>query len=212
VAGLCVLAALGSALAGPAARRRGQVVRVERPRARPADPVRLCIITNPGEGKMVCYGRSPPEVGAQFTVLDDAGLRGRVTAGEARRADSYDGCQLGSAHEVDMVLGELDLGLAPYFYQMAIQGVALERGARLLRDLQVGSPSGRDSEQVWAWLDRDGDGEVDLLGTAFDCSSEERSLPPAPPGQTVVPLCLDYWMRDRAEWTRVGRDVFLQCH
>ena len=204
-------AALAPAAAGPGG-RHGRVVRIERPRLKAPDPVRFCIITNPGEQAMVCYGRGAPAAGARFSVLDDGGLRGQVTTREATRAEAYDGCQLGTAHQVSFDASGADLGTAPTFYQVAVQGVALERGARLLRDPQIRAPSGRSSEQVWAALDRDGDGMADLLGTAYDCTGEVRDLPRAPSGQHVAPLCLDYWLRDQVDWTMVGRDVFLQCH
>jgi hypothetical protein len=205
-------AVLGPAWAGPEAGRAGRVVRVERPRLQPPEPVRFCIITNPAERGMVCYGRTSPAPGTRFSVLDDSGLRGQVTAREATRAEAYDGCQLGTAHQVTFDTDGADLGNTPTFYQVAIQGVSLERGARLLRDPQIRAPSGRSNEQVWAALDRDGDGMADLLGTAYDCTGEERDLPRAPAGQQIAPLCLDYWLRDQVDWTKVGRDVFLQCH
>lgn len=194
-------------------RRPGRVVRIERPRLRPATPIRFCIIMSPGEAEMVCYGRAPPAQGSRFAVVDDSGMRGHVIARESARAPGHDGCELGTAHAVTLEVVDAELGSSSYFWQVAVQGVAIEPDGRLLPpEPQVRSPSGRDGEQVWARLDRDGDGEADVLGTAHDCTGEVRDLPPAPSGQRVVPLCLDTWLRDQLEWTMVGRDVFLQCH
>jgi hypothetical protein len=95
---------------------------------------------------------------------------------------------------------------------VAVRGVEVEEGGRVLPPRLRDSPSGRPNEHVWSTIDRDGDAEADMLGTAFDCEGEVPDPPPAPPGrQKVAPVCIDYWTRDSAEWTRVGRDLFFNC-
>lgn len=204
------------ALAVPAAaapRRAGRVVRVERPRLAAPDPVHLCMVANPAESRMTCYGKSPPEPGSRFALLDEGGVRGRVIVREATRS-SVDACQLGTAHDVVIETedGTLTAGSsAASYYIVAVRGVEVGERGRLLRDLPVRAPSGRSTENVWTIIDRDGDGEADLLGTAFDCAAEVHDLPAARTGQRLDTVCIDYWSRDAAEWTQVGRDIFFNC-
>ena len=204
------------ALAVPAAaapRRAGQVVRVERPRLNAPDPVHLCIVANPGESRMTCYGKSPPAPGSRFALIDEGGVRGRVVVRESARS-SADVCQLGFAH--DVVIEAEDGALASRaasssYYILAVRGVEVGERGRILRDLPLLPPSGRSNESVWTVVDRDGDGEADLLGTAFECSSELPDPPVARPGQRVDTMCIDYWSRDAADWTQVGRDILINC-
>jgi hypothetical protein len=202
------------AAARPPDHRRGRVVRVNRPRRLAPEPVRLCMVTPAdakAEAKMVCYGATPPEPGSRFALIDDVGVRGVGTVRDSTRS-GYDACQLGSAHDVVLALDEPPLPGSPSgMYMVAVEGVAIEKGSRILRDAQVRAPSRRDNDQVWTVIDRDGDGTADLLGTAYECSAEIRDLPAPPAGQRIWPLCIDYWVRDAVDWARVGRDVFYQC-
>lgn len=209
---LCALASL-SAEAAP--RRPGRVVRVERPRLAPPEPIHLCMVANPGESRMTCYGKAAPEPGSRFALIDESGVRGRVVVRESTRS-SVDACQLGTAH--DVVIESVDPGQpttagggSSSYYIVAVRGVEIAERGRLLRDLPIRPPSGRASENVWTIIDRDGDGEADMLGTAFDCSAEVTDLPAARPGQRLDTVCIDYWSRDAAEWSQVGRDVFFNC-
>jgi hypothetical protein len=204
---LCALAVPASA----APRRTGRVVRVERPRLSAPDPVHVCPVGNPAEGKMICYGQNPPEVGAKFTLIDDHGIRGQVVVREVARS-TFDACQLGTAHDVTIEVDEGSLQGTVAYNVVAVRGVEVEEGGRVLPPRLRDSPSGRPNEHVWSTIDRDGDAEADMLGTAFDCEGEVPDPPPAPPGrQKVAPVCIDYWTRDSAEWTRVGRDLFFNC-
>ena len=197
--------------------RSGRVVRVERPRRSAPDPVHLCMVANPGESRMTCYGKSPPEPGSRFALIDESGLRARVVVKESSRS-SFDACQLGTAHDVLIEAEEGAVPTAPSasYYIVAVRGVEVSEGGRLLRDAdrtgrQIRPPSGRSSENVWTIIDRDGDGEADMLGTAFDCSAELQDMPSPRVGQKLDTVCIDYWSRDAAEWTQVGRDVFFNC-
>lgn len=188
------------------------MVRVERPRAVAPDPVRLCPLINPDERRLVCYGGPAPELGTHFTLIDDQGVRGVATA-ERTEASSQDPCKLGSAHDVLVDYDEAR-GLAPrpgFSFTVALSGVALEDGARVVRDVQLRSPSGKDAQQVWMAVDRNGDGEPDVAVTAFECSDQVHDLPVAPSGQQVHPYCLDYWVKEDVDWHRVNRDVFFTC-
>lgn len=204
--GLCALALPAEA----APRRPGRVVRVERPRRAAPDPVHLCMV---GEGRMTCYGKKAPAAGQRFAVIDESGLRGRVVVKESTRS-TVDACQLGTAHDVVIEGEEGALPGTPQSssaYVVAVRGVEVGEHGRLLRDVPLRAPSGRSTENVWTVIDRDGDGEADLLGTAYDCSSEMQDLPPARAGQKLDTVCIDYWSRDAAEWTQVGRDIFFNC-
>ncbi|HWM85563.1 MAG TPA: hypothetical protein VNO33_06990, partial [Kofleriaceae bacterium] len=46
---------------GTAVRRPGKVVRVERPRVRAAERVRVCPLTTPDGRRMTCFGGTAPE-------------------------------------------------------------------------------------------------------------------------------------------------------
>ncbi|HTE56102.1 MAG TPA: hypothetical protein VK698_34860 [Kofleriaceae bacterium] len=201
--------------AAPAApaRRAGKVVRVERPRRRAAERVRVCPLTNPDGRRMTCFGGPAPEPGTRFALVDDVGVRGRGVAVRSQPS-AQDYCKIGSAHDVELAYDD-PRGLDPrpttgFPFTLAVQGVTLEDGARVMLDQQL-RPSGRDLEQVWMAVDRDGDGEPDFAVTAFECSDEVRDLPIAPSGQRVSPYCLDYWLREEAGWTKVERYVFFNC-
>lgn len=198
---------------GKAGRRSGKVVRVERPRLRAAERVRVCPLTNPDGRRMTCFGGPAPEPGTRFSLIDDIGVRGHGVAVQTQPS-GQDYCKIGSAHEVELTYEEPN-GLDPrptsgFPFTLAVQGVQLEDGARVMMDQQL-RPSGREAEQVWMAVDRDGDGDADLAVTAFECSDQVRDLPIAPSGQRVSPYCLDYWLRDEIEWTRAERYVFFNC-
>jgi hypothetical protein len=211
---MCALALPAEA----APHRAGRVVRVERPRRSAPDPVHLCMLANPSESRMTCYGKTPPEPGSRFALIDESGMRARVVVKEATRS-SFDACQLGTAHDV---LIEAEEGAVPTdpsggsYYIVAVRGVEVSEGGRLLRDTdsrgaRIRPPSGRSTENVWTIIDRDGDSEPDMLGTAYDCSAEVPDLPAPRVGQKLDTVCIDYWSRDAAEWTQVGRDIFFNC-
>jgi hypothetical protein len=195
------------------ARRPGKVVRVERPRLHGAERVRVCPLTSPEAQRMTCFGGPAPEAGTRFALVDEVGLRGHAVA---VRSQPYgqEQCKFGSAHEVEVTYEEAH-GLDPrppngLPFTLAVQGVSLDAGARLVLDQQL-RPSGREVEQVWMALDRDGDGDADLAVTAFECSDQVRDLPIAPVGQRLSTYCIDYWMREVIEWVRVERYVFFNC-
>jgi hypothetical protein len=216
--GLWLLSAMATAWPaqaspGAAGRRSGKVVRVERPRLRAAERVRVCPLTNPDGRRMTCFGGPPPEPGTRFALIDDIGVRGHGVSLQSQPS-GQDYCKIGSAHEVELTYEEPH-GLDPrptsgFPFTLAVQGVPLEEGARVMMDQQL-RPSGREAEQVWMAVDRDGDGDADLAVTAYECSDQVRDLPIAPSGQRVSPYCLDYWVRDEIEWTRAERYVFFNC-
>jgi hypothetical protein len=198
-----------AAPAPPAARRSGKVVRVERPRVRSAERVRICPLTNPDGRRMTCFGGPPPEPGTRFALVDDIGVAVQS------QPSGQDYCRIGSAHEVELTYEEPQ-GLEPrpassFAFTLAVQGLAIAEGARVLMDQQQLRPSGREAEQVWMAIDRDGDGDADLAVTAFECSEQIRDLPIARSGQRVSPYCLDYWVREEVEWSKVERYVFFNC-
>jgi hypothetical protein len=201
------------AAAAPPPRRAGEVVRVERPRRRPPEGVRVCPITNPEARRMTCFGGTAPEPGARFTLVDEAGLRGSARARRVHPS-SQDTCKVGSASEVELVGGQPG-ALEPrpttgFPFTLAVQGVALSEEARVVFDPQL-RPSGRDLEEVWVALDRDGDLEPDFAVTAFACAATVRELPIAPVGLQAAPYCVDYWARGAGGWARIARHMFYNC-
>lgn len=208
---LLVALALVAAPADAAPRHRhGRVVRIERPRRVEPDPVRLCMLTSPDEGKMMCYGQTPPLVGSALQMVSDSGVRGSGVVRDVGPS-AFDPCRLGSAHDVTVEASGGLVSPAPTSYVVALQGVALGDDARLLPNPQIASPGRRDLEQVWIALDRDGDSAADWLTVVADCSGEVRSLPLSANGQRVTPYCIDYWLDDGSGWNRAGRDIFYQC-
>src|SRR5262245_1246621 len=102
-----------------------------------------------GEGRMTCYGKSAPEAGQRFTVLDESGVRGRVVVKESARS-SVDACQLGTAH--DVVIDAEEGALPPQnasAYVVAVRGLEVGEHGRLLSDVPLRAPSGRSTENVW---------------------------------------------------------------
>jgi hypothetical protein len=207
---LLLLVVLAAAPADAAPRRRaGRVVRIERSRVIEPDPVRMCMVISLEEGKITCYGQTPPPAGARLALVSDGGLRGTATV-RASSPSSYDVCRLGSAHDVTVDLDGTPAQSSPASLIVAVQGVTLGDGARLLLTPQVASPGRRD-DQVWTGVDRDGDTTPDMLTTVGECSAEIHPLPVPSGGQRVQPLCIDYWLDERGGWSRAGRDIFYQC-
>jgi hypothetical protein len=198
--------------APPAPHRGGRMVRVERPRRAAPEAVRLCPLVDQDQGRLICYGATPPEPGTRYAILDDSGMRGWATV---RRSEpsTQDSCRLGTMHDVQV---DYEEGMQPaarpgYTLAIAVEGVAVESTARLLHDTSARSPSGRDSDQVWMTIDKNGDGEGDLAVTTYECTGEIHDLPIAPGGQRVASYCIEYWAKDDADWRKLGRDLFFYC-
>jgi hypothetical protein len=200
--------------ASPAA-RRGRVERVERPRFAAATAVRICPMMPPADDRVTCYGGTQPNVGTTYQLVDEEGVRATARARSVEVA-AQDPCRLRGMHDVllDVVSGKVPRwGQGYNTTLLGVQGVALEPGARVLTDPTLRSPSGRDGDQIWVAIDRDGDARVDLAVTYADCSAEVRDLPRAAGvGQKVTPYCMDYWLRETGiDWRRANRDIYFAC-
>lgn len=203
-----VLAAAAAVLGAPeAGARPGEVVRVERPRGLSSTGLRLCPVNLSAQGRVTCFGERPPAPGTRFVLLDGEGSRGHVIARRVQPSEQ-DRCGLGYLHDV-AIDGEIsggDLGVS-----VAVQGLGEADDARVLPyGLRSRSPSGRDEDQVWMAIDRDGDDLADVLATYRECAAEP-GMPLPPVGKTVQGLCLDYWALRRGEWRRLGSDVYYDC-
>lgn len=162
---------------------------------------------------MTCFGGTPPEPGSRYTLIDDSGVRGQGQVTQSQPS-AQDDCKFGSVHDVELAYDSA-YGLDPrpttgLPFTLAVQGLSLAEGARVVVDQQL-RPSAREIEQVWMAIDRDGDGDAELAVTAFECSDQVRDLLLAPSGQRVLPYCLDYWLREDVEWSKVERYVFFNC-
>jgi hypothetical protein len=208
--GLVVLAvALAVATAEGGPRRRGRSERVERPRFATPDSVRVCSLVSPDD-KLTCYGGPAPPIGTHFVVVDEQGVRGGGVV-ERVEVSSQDTCRLAATHDVYLSLDQPLVQRQGYTTSVGVEGVSFDPRGMVRSDPNLRSPSGRDIEQIWLSLDRDGDNRVDMAATYFDCSAEVHDLPVAPTGQRVMPYCLEYWLRDGADWKRVNRDVYYNC-
>lgn len=207
-----VLAILAAELLGAPA-RRGRVERVERPRFAAAAAVRVCPLMPPSEDRVTCYGGAAPEPGTPYTLVDEHGVRATAVA-RSSEAAQQDPCKLGSMHDVVLDYGGGGLVRRPQGFTntMAIQGVALGKQARILTEPTLRSPSGRDADQLWISLDRDGDARVDLAVTYADCTGQVTDVPSPPSGmQKVTPYCMEYWLKDGLDWKRVNREIYYAC-
>jgi hypothetical protein len=71
-------------------------------------------------------------------------------------------------------------------------------------------PDNAGKAQPWMGLDQDGDDEVDMVVTAFECKTEAPP-PPSASSKASETFCLDYWLGNRSSWTRARRDVLYTC-
>jgi hypothetical protein len=210
-----VLLSGGIAMAGAKGRRRGRVVRIERPRYSAPEAVRICTSAGTDE-KLTCFGGAP-EAEARLAMIDGEGVRGEAVVERSDPSPS-DSCQTGSMHEATVRFDGGGLvprnGQQAYssFGTFAIQGVELGENAKVVQDAAARAPSGHDNEQVWIQIDRDGDGSADVLSTYYDCTAQIHDVPVSPTGQHVTPYCIDYWIKDSLDWRLGGRDVYFTCY
>lgn len=218
-AGRVSLLALGCALVGAALliipawaqpRRKGKVVRVERSRTKDRNPVRICP-TPTGAGQSgTCYG-TPPQRGERAYLFDyDENYLGTLTV-ETAQAKSGNKCHQGTVFEFthQVQLARAGQGAVPF--AVAVFGMELDtQKARVITNPPDSSAFQPEKANPWMGVDFDGDGNSEMVVTAYDCSDEET--PPAPSGgQSYESYCLDYWHRDGARWQKGHRDIFYTC-
>jgi hypothetical protein len=196
--------------------RAGEVVRIERPRLFGRHGIRGCLSLSADQQHFTCFGGAQPIEGAVYDVVDHQGHVGvaRVVSAEPSAQDQ---CRAGVTHDVRFVYEggpPRSFVVQGYGPPVAVSGLDLAGTAArsMPGGVQHRSPSGRE-EHVWLALDRSGDGAVDFMATVAEgCPEATTSLPPAPPGQTANAMCLDYWVKADAEWTRVTRDPYYSCY
>ena len=208
VVALAALPADSSAGRGRARGRKGRVVRVERTTVRSQQRVRIFYMTDMnGVPQAMAYGEAP-ENGGAVTMVTDQGVVARATI--ATWQDSGQACGnmwSGTASSIEWVNAKP----TTYWYG-GIQGLDLEDSAKLVTNtVSVALPSGAVGS-IWLAIDRDADGEADLIATSYPCADSE---PPKPDGSPGVPNCIDVHALDRSEraspWRRIGHDVYYSC-
>jgi hypothetical protein len=206
MAALLVVVIAGAAAAAAASPEHGgRVVRVERGHGGLHRTPRICQI-QAAEGRGTCWGK-PPVIGEIASVVDQTGgVLGelRVTAVNA----GLDRC--GKQQNWDYAFvresGQLEKAQLGYSFSVFDVEVAPGRTRALTDPSRVASPSGKTGEQVWSALDRDGDGSVDFLVTAYPCDKMGDLATGAAAG-----LCLDYWNLDHADWRKLRHDFVETC-
>jgi len=191
LAGLVFVLGTATALAAP-----GRVVRVERTSHAGGGAPRLCEIRG---DTGTCIG-DEPRPGQTVVVLDERRVIGEVQIVEAtpfvascpklwtvktralRSGDDHDG------------IGVIDGGVDPI------------RAHIVDKDRAPSSPSGQPGEDVWRAVDRDGDGNADILITRYSCDAA---------GQLVAggsTFCIDVWTRIGRRMTKTTQLNFSQCN
>lgn len=200
-------AASAAALSAARADRAGEVVRVERKRLADSE-VRVCPVSD-AEGRATCFGGGPPKIGSVFWFVGLDGALGRARVARVDPSHTEDACSAGGAHDLTFDAGEYFETL-PNMSRLlvAIGGLEIGPGARLVFDELDSPPSGRSDEAVWLGLDRTGSGSADFVATGRPCPTE---APPPGSAGPVQSYCIGYWLRDSLAWRRVGSHVYHRC-
>jgi hypothetical protein len=190
--GVALVLVSATASAGPS----GRVIRVERSAGARAVP-RLCEIHGDAGN---CVG-DEPRAGQTVTVLDEHHVLAEVKIVEV--ASFSPTCPVlwtiktrvirSGGAEIDGV-GVIDPGLDP------------ARAHLIDRGHLPPSPSGAADEVVWRAVDRDGDGDADILITRFGCDSSSR------PVSGDAPFCMDVWARTGTRMARTTQLNFARCN
>ena len=189
--------------------RKGKIVRIDRPRAARADDMRICPMPFADEQEGSCYGGSP-RVGQKGHLFDyEENYLGTLKVLSVRqnaRHNCHHGTTFDFKYELDLRAqsnNSLPFGIAVF-------GVQLEPNkARMISEPDKMPQLQPDQTKPWMGLDRDGDGDVDFVVSAFECTDIEP--PPASSGQALETYCLDYWLPRDGAWTSVRRDIFYTC-
>lgn len=191
---LCLALVLWSAAA--AAGPNGRVVRVERSGRSRAAP-QVCEIHGQTGN---CIG-DEPRTGQIVTVLDDHHV---IADAQIVEVTSFSpSCpklwkvktrgSRGAAADSDGI-GVIDPSLDP------------SRARVIDRSHAPPSPSGSPDEEVWRAIDRDGDGDPDILITRLGCDASGRPVSGGPAS------CVDVWARTGTRMTRTTQVDLAQCN
>lgn len=199
---LVVFCLVVGALAVPATgapRARGKVVRVERPRGTAVMP-RVCDVRADRAG--TCLGPEPA-LGELITVLDETGVIAevRITEATAFSTSGASACQSLWNIKTEVVRGDLT-SIPLRTIGVVDPDVHPRKGRMLPKEQFPQPPSGRSDEQVVVAVDRDGDGEADIVLTQTTCD-----------GSGLVPggSCIDEWARVNGRLVNVQQTNFASC-
>lgn len=193
--------------------RKGKVVRVERPRTFEASVLRLCQMENQQIGMASCFG-SVPEIGDEAAVYDPNGFQGRVRVTEIKpqQGNLCGGTSGGEVlFEYIEGTGQLDVTGG----RLAVFGVSVEANGRTdAAAYNIRTPSNRPNESVFLALDRNGDNDVDVLATWYDCVNTAPPNPfvtSAPTTSYNYVYCIDHWTKNDSTWERARQDFWYSC-
>lgn len=189
--GVALVLCSAAAAAGPS----GRVVRVERSSRSRAAP-RVCEIHGQAGN---CIGEAPRS-GQIVSVLDEHRVVADVQIVEVTRFSP-------SCPTVWMVKTRVIRGAPADSDGIGVIDPSLDPSrARVIdRSHLPPSPSGSPDEEVWRAIDRDGDGDPDILITRLGCD---------PSGRTAsggAAYCVDVWARTGARMTRTAQVDLTQC-
>lgn len=201
----------GKPAKSPAGKRAGKVVRVERPRVVQKTELRFCPMQL-GDGKTgTCYGGAPAP-GDHAMLFDfEQNFLGELVVQTIEPSQS-DLCGTGSAMDFTYELMPAAAGSSKQIpFGVAIFGVDMEpHKAELVTEHdRLPTPPGGSRAQPWMGLDSDGDGALELLVTAFECT--DIAPPPSVAGKSSEAFCLDYWLSSAQGFTQVRRDFIHTC-
>jgi hypothetical protein len=188
-----------AALAAP-----GRVVRVERAHGIARTP-RICQIQAGGTG--TCWGKAPV-LGETASVIDpQGGVLGDLRVSEV--TPQLDSCGKIQRWEYKYTVESGSLDKAQWGSSLALFDIEVRAGrSQLLPDtLKTQPPDRKIGEQVFALIDRDGDGNGDLIGTAYMCDKNGDPKVNLP----GVGYCIDYWDLGRGDWRMIRHDFVETC-
>jgi len=161
-----VATVLGTAAAGP---RAGKVVRVERRSHSNAIVPRWCDVSA-DEDAGTCRGPRPA-IGDTITVVGQTGILAEIRIAEVDETT----CNLMWKIRGRVVRGDFSAAAA----WAAVVDPTIDARSRLMAAERLPSPSGRHTDEVQFAIDRDGDGDEDIVGTSFVCDDSGQADPNA---------------------------------
>lgn len=206
-----LIASLATALPADAApKRKGKVVRVERPRGLSKRVLRLCPLPLADESQGTCYGSAPAvgEVGHAYDY--DGRYIGQLSVLATAPSTEFV-CHHGTAFDFRYHFTPNLKGKSGASFGIAIFGLTGDptRATLITDSSKLPNPTANKNAHPWMGMDRDGEGTADMLVSAYECT-DIASLPRTPPASSEA-YCLDYWTNDGRSWRKVRQDTFLTC-
>jgi hypothetical protein len=194
-----------AALPAQAKRKKGRVVRIERSHSGTPRTLRMC--SNPqADGSAVCYG-VPPEIGETGIVVDDGGVKGRVTINSV--SPSLDTCGNATGWNVTSTVISGDLS------QLTSSGAIMldydvGQGAHVISNNTPPLPNPRSTEIEMIAYSNDGDDVPEIFESWYMCDlgGVERSWATGQAGY----YCLVYYGRADNAYREERVDVVKNCY